>query len=249
MPLPPISKQREIAAILDKVDTLRAARKDVNAHLGMLTRSIFVAMFGEPERNLMRWPSKTLGSSCIIAGEYGANVPSIAATFDRPRYVRITDITSDGTLTPIGVAPAGPRTKWERYELRPGDILFARSGATVGKTYLHKEEDGACVFAGYLVRFRTDERILLPEYLFHFTKTSSYAHWVSMRQRVVAQPNINATEYCQQLDVPIPPLELQREFVKRVKAIDAQRRLCVRSSLAMDELFASLQSSAFTRGF
>ena len=87
------------------------------------------------------------------------------------------------------------------------------SGATVGKSYLHEGTRVRCAFAGYLVRFRTREGILLPAFLKEYLNTAMYWRWVAGRQRAQAQPNINATEYGQ-LPVPCPPLDEQRRIVE-----------------------------------
>jgi type I restriction enzyme S subunit len=162
-----------------------------------------------------------------------------------PRYVRITDVTDTGELIRDAVSPAGDARSWEGYALQPGDVLFARSGATVGKTYLHRKSNGACVFAGYLIRFRPRADAIAPEFLFQFTRTAAYRSWVSARQRVVAQPNINAQQYGYELLVPRPPLVLQHEFNSRMRRVRDLSGHYSTSLAGLDALFASLQDRAF----
>ncbi len=161
-----------------------------------------------------------------------------------PRYIRITDIDDQGRLSNDRVSPGGERDEWLAARLEFGDVLFARSGATVGKTYLHKSESEPCVFAGYLIRFRPDDQVLRSEYLFWFTKTVAYERWVARRQRAVAQPNINARQYGE-LMVPVPPLDLQREFETRVEAVGRLADSYRASASRVTSLFASLQDRAF----
>lgn len=245
LPLPPLPEQRRIAEILDKADALRAKRRAALAQLSTLTQSIFLDMFGDPATNPKGWPVFPLGSKCIIAGEYGANVASTDFDPDMPRYVRITDVTEEGELNDQPVSPAGSRNDWEPYALAPGDLLFARSGATVGKTYMHTESNGRCVFAGYTIRFRPDRRELLPEYLFAFTRSAAYRAWVAARQRVVAQPNINAKQYGHELLIPLPPIGLQGAFATRMVDVDRARMWMRTSHDELHVLFASLQHRAF----
>jgi type I restriction enzyme S subunit len=243
--VPSVPEQRRIAEILDKADALLAKRRAALAQLDLLAQSIFLDMFGDPVTNPKGWPVAPLAELCSVAGEYGAGVASKAYDPALPRYVRITDITDTGQLTRDAVSPAGQPTEWESYSLEPGDVLFARSGATVGKTYLHRESDGRCVFAGYLIRFRTRPDRLSPEFLFQFTRTAAYRSWVDVRQRVVAQPNINAQQYGYELSVPCPPLELQERLTARLRCIgrvEAEQR---GASAGADALFASLQHRAF----
>lgn len=95
--------------------------------------------------------------------------------------------------------------------LNPGDILFARSGATVGKTYLYRGGFDAC-YAGYLIRARCGEK-LLPEFLFLYTKTSMYEAWKNSVYIQATIPNIGADKYSE-LRVLVPPIEEQREIIE-----------------------------------
>ena len=81
------------------------------------------------------------------------------------RYVRITDIDDYGQL---GNEKVSAKKAEEKYLLNEGDILFARSGATVGKTYLYRGNEGKSIYAGYLIRLVPNKKVVLPEYLFYF---------------------------------------------------------------------------------
>lgn len=134
----------------------------------------------------------------------------------QPRYIRITDINDFGELDDSLGATAENCS--DEYFLYENDLLFARSGATVGKTYLHKHLSYPAFFAGYMIRVRLDESTLLPDYLFAYTQTSFYKNWVDAIQRAAAQPNINAEEYAS-LPIPLPPIEKQREISKHIQEI------------------------------
>lgn len=246
IPLPPIEEQRRIAATLDKADALRTKRQTALALTDSLNQSVFLGMFGDPASNPREWPTAPLGALCTIVGEYGAAVPSAPLLDGGPRYVRITDIGADGYLTDGAVGPAGAAKEWSRYTLEPGDLLFARSGATVGKTYLHGPTEREHVFAGYLIRFRPDPRQVNPVFLFHFTRSSAYRKWVENKQRAVAQPNINAKQYGSELMIPLPPLELQQDFATRIRLVAKHRSALGGSSSALGALVSSLQHRAFS---
>ena len=158
-----------------------------------------------------RWPVVALGTLCRKEPRYGSSLPAEAHDWYLPRYIRISDIDHRGRLRRHGRAslswPAA-----EPYRLESGDVLFARSGSTVGKTYLYREDDGACAHAGYLIRFALDGRRCLPQYLAYYTQTPAYWKWVERTKRQAAQPNINATEYAG-LPVPLPPVPQQRRIV------------------------------------
>jgi type I restriction enzyme S subunit len=144
--------------------------------------------------------------------QYGAAYSS--QVFDgKVRYIRITDINEDGSLNEEKVSAKGYS---DHYLLKENDFLIARSGNTVGKTFLYKNKFGKAIFAGYLIRFKLDETKVIPEYLLAYTKCSLYKEWIKGNMRVSAQPNINSQQY---LDSPIilPPLKAQKKIVEYVE--------------------------------
>ena len=225
MPLPPFSEQRKIAAILSTVDeaiekTEAIIEQTEKVKKGLmqqlLTKGIGHTKFKKTEIGEIpeEWEVKTLGELINQKPEYGANTPALPETEGFPRYVRITDITDNGELSNNDIKSIDPQNA-EKYLLEEGDILFARSGATVGKTYLYNKMDGLCAFAGYLIRFRLNQNKLLPKFLFYFTHSPKYKNWVKSMLRAGAQPNINAQEYCSLL-IPVPPINEQQEIVRNL---------------------------------
>lgn len=223
IPLPPISEQRKIAAILSAVDDAIDKTLAVVNQAQVVKSGVMQELFsrGLPGRHTRfkradsvgripsGWTIVPLVDACAARGQYGANVAKRDFEPGGIRYVRITDIDEDGTLKDVSVGI--DTADAYGYLLRTGDILFARSG-TVGKSYLHVDTDTRHAFAGYLVRFRTKPGTLLPAFLKEYANTTMYWRWVADRQRVTAQPNINAKEYGQ-LPVPLPTLYEQRRIV------------------------------------
>ena len=229
--LPPLAEQRAIAAVLDSIDDAIERTDAVIAATEQLRDSLLHELLtrGVPGWHTewreapgigtipADWEVVRLGEVCQ-SPRYGAAAP--AQSFDRglPRYVRITDITDDGRLLNEDAASADPLLV-AGYELKPGDLLFARSGATVGKTYLYRPEDGPCVYAGYLIRFRCFRSTLLPEFLERCTRSHYYRRWVESMFRAGAQPNINAAEYSS-LPIPIPSLSEQHAIAALLDGVD-----------------------------
>lgn len=155
--------------------------------------------------------------------QYGANESGIERTSLRePRYIRITDIDEYGMLkNELG---ATAQNIEERFILENNDILFARSGNTVGKAYIHKEKnvDYECFFAGYMIRFVLDKNKVLPDYVFTYTQLNIYKNWVKAVQRTAGQPNINAEEY-KSLKIPLPTVEIQMEIVSIIQKAYQQK--------------------------
>lgn len=247
IPLPPLSEQRRIAAILDKADALRAKRRLAIAKLDQLLQSVFLEMFGDPVTNPKGLRIERLGDLLRSKPMYGSGAASIPMTPGLPRYVRITDINANGSLNEDARAADMPKEEWPEYRLKVGDILFARSGATVGKCFLYSDRYGDCVFAGYLIRCCPDESRLLPEFLFAFTRTEAYRMWVESHSKVVAQPNINAKQFSD-LPIPVPSLDEQRAFLRHVRQIDQMRGPLDQSSVGIEKIFGSLQHQVFNAG-
>jgi type I restriction enzyme S subunit len=146
---------------------------------------------------------------------YGANEAGVERTDENePRYIRITDIDEFGNLKDgLGVTA---QVIEDKYFLNENDLLFARSGATVGKAYIHRKKDYECFFAGYMIRFIVDNNKINPYYVFLYTQLDIYKKWVLSIQRAAGQPNINAEEY-KSLPIPIPPKQIQEKIVNKIQ--------------------------------
>ena len=221
IPLPPLEEQRCIAALLDKVSDLIAKRRTQLDKLDLLVKARFNKLFMDKG-----YPTKTVDEVSLGKGEYGAQSASVEYDSSRPRYVRITDINDDGTLNDDVVASINLSDD-DQYRLTYGDFLFARMGATVGKTYAFIK--GNQIFAGYLIRYRLNQEMINPRYLFWYTKLDEYRNWVNLNQSGAAQPGINAKKY-DSLRIPIPPLEEQNKFATFVEQID-KLKLTIQQSL------------------
>ena len=152
----------------------------------------------------------------LKAPQYGAGESGVTRkSYKEPRYIRITDIDSNGIVNSKELGATANNIE-DKYILNDGDILFARSGATVGKTYLHKTKPYMCFYAGYLIRFVVNTSLILPEYLFTYTQLPIYKKWIAAIQRPSAQPNINAEEY-QSLEIPLPNLDIQHYICNIIK--------------------------------
>ena len=244
LPLPTVSEQHRIVEILDQADALRKKRAEADAKAARILPALFYKMFGDPATNPRNWNIKSLGKVIRGKPQYGANASAVEWLEGMPRYVRITDITQDGRLLQSGVVTLDLED-WEPYRLVPGDLLFARSGNTVGKTYLYRQEDGLCAYAGYLIRFQADPEQVTPWYLFSLTQTGYYKSWVEARKRVAGQPNINGKEYSS-LQIPCPPLSRQQQFTTMVESLITSQNKRDASTERVDRLFNIILHRAFT---
>ena len=143
---------------------------------------------------------------------YGANESGDKSLIDSVRYIRITDITAEGSLKDSDDNQYLSKEKAKEYILSDKDILFARSGGTVGKTFLYRISYGECAYAGYLIQARCNMNKLLPEYLMYYTQSSLYSLWKNMIFIQATIQNIGANKYYN-LEVVVMDIKKQKNIV------------------------------------
>lgn len=218
--LPPIAAQEQLLKALNAFECAIVEQEALLAETNFLIQS-FLADWWEKKSDALC----PLGELSVVSGAYGINAP--AKTFEpgKPRYIRITDIDSEGRLLgsdAVGVDSHG----YDSYLLEDDDLLIARTGNTVGKSFLYSRDLGPAVYAGYLVKFRLNKSKALPKYIFWMTRSPQYRDWIKSSVRVGAQPNINAKEYSS-LKVPAPSPEEQKCFVEQLDYLEVARESCV----------------------
>lgn len=142
--------------------------------------------------------------------KYGANEASDLIDYSCPRYIRITDIDTNGKLKEETYRSL-PMNKAEPYLLKKGDLLFARSGATVGKAFLFEEDYAAC-YAGYLIKAHMDLQKVLPKFVYLYTQTFAYQRWKESIFIQATIQNISGERYAN-MQIPMPTLEEQNNII------------------------------------
>jgi len=165
------------------------------------------------------WEVKELGQCLIKNPDYGINAAAVDYDDTLPRYLRITDISEAGKYLQLNKASVN-HTLSNLYYLEEGDIVFARTGASVGKTYLYDVNDGKLVFAGFLIRVKSNPEILNPKYLIYLTQTKSYWAWVTANSMRSGQPGLNSNEF-KSFKIPITLLSEQTLIATALSDADA----------------------------
>ncbi|MBQ6344413.1 MAG: restriction endonuclease subunit S [Anaerolineaceae bacterium] len=208
-----LEEQQKIADFLSAVDEVIAESEKEVTNLEKQKKSVMKKIFSQeirftrPDGSLFPdWEEKSLSEICTPL-QYGMNTS--AKEFDgENKYIRITDIddiTHSYSNSNI-VSPSGELDN--KYLVREGDILFARTGASTGKTYLYKINDGKMFFAGFLIRAHVKDNYNCY-FIFSQTLTSEYEKWVKKTSQRSGQPGINAEEYSS-YKMKIPCLEEQK---------------------------------------
>jgi len=231
--LPPIEEQKAIADYLDTqsakithfiqtkqrfIELLKEQRQSIITHA--VTKGIDdgvkmkETVLGEiPEH----WEVRRLKFCLSEKLKYGANA---AGDYYNPawyRYIRITDFTTEGTLDENNKLSLAPEDGKD-YELKDGDILLARSGATVGKSFQFKTVDRneKCCYAGYLIKASPNKDLILSDFLYNYTLTSTYENWKGSILIKATIENISADKYANLL-IPIPPVAEQNRILEHIK--------------------------------
>ena len=164
------------------------------------------------------WEQRKLGEICD-SFEYGLN--AAATDYDgENKYIRITDIddNSHEFLKNNVTSPDIDFSGAENYRLKQGDILFARTGASVGKTYIYEESDGLVYYAGFLIRGRVKDEYS-PEFVFQNTLTADYERFIRITSQRSGQPGVNAQEYAS-YQIATPVLEEQQQIGAYFSTLD-----------------------------
>lgn len=177
--------------------------------------------------------------------KYGANEEAREANFSDPRYIRITDFGFNGELREDTYRSL-PFKKAKEYLLEEGDILFARSGATVGKAFQFKNYDGQACFAGYLIKATPNENKILSDYLYLYTQSIFFDKWKNQIFNQATIENIGADKYAV-LKVILPPIEEQKRIVNQIKESNLQFTQAITQAQLEIEKLKEYQESLITQ--
>lgn len=212
IPVPSVKEQVQIANYLDwkinEIDRLIQIEKEKIKQLDykkQVSISIEYKKINEQRRLKMLLLEPLL---------YGIN--GVGKEKGKIRFVRITDIDSCGKLKNEKKLYIDDCE--DKFLLKCGDILFARSGATVGKSYMHVNNNGLMSFAGYLIRARLDIKLVIPKFVYLYLQSEYYELW---KKSVFIQStiqNISAEKYSNLL-IPIADKETQHKTIQIVNKI------------------------------
>jgi type I restriction enzyme, S subunit len=251
---PPFEEQRRIATILDQTEALRSKRRDALAQLDKLIQAIFIDLFGDPRRNERKWPTCRIGS--VISGmRGGANLepedfvdsgfPILHKGAIKPNGGIILDLKKK-TFTRPEYAAANRRCQVDRGFLAVTLRDLIPTGPSIGLAV--NLQDGP--YDEYLLAqgaygFLLDPGRVLPEYFVYLSNVPNFRHVLRKYSVGSTQIHIRIPVYLD-IAIPIPPLELQREFACRIAGVERIKRTHQGWLLQLEELFFSVQEHAFT---
>lgn len=244
LPLPPLEEQRRIAEILDRADTLRAKRREALTLLDDLTQSIFLDMFGDPDRNPRRWATRSLA-------ELVANDDRINYGFLQPGYdfrggigmVRVGDLVG-GQIRHSSLKHIDPSIEaaYKRSRLRGNEVLVSCVGS-IGLVAVARERDVGLNIARAISRTPI-ESPSMRQYVAAHLRTPAVQHYFINELRTVAQPTLNVRQLAE-TRIMLPPEDLVDCFAKSRTHLESVVAVQLKSAEKFEGLLGALQWRAF----
>ncbi|MEQ3403501.1 restriction endonuclease subunit S [Dorea formicigenerans] len=227
IPYPTLEEQQKIGEYFDSLDLFITLHQRKCEEMKTLKKYMLQKMFPQNGQLVPQirfsgftedWEQRKLGD-IASSFEYGLN--AAAKEYDgENKYIRITDI-DDNThefLTDNLTSPDIDLTGADNYKLTERDILFARTGASVGKSYIYRNSDGLVYYAGFLIRARIKEEYD-AEFVFQNTLTDRYNKYIAVTSQRSGQPGVNAQEYAE-FEIEVPKKEEQTKIGTYFRNID-----------------------------
>ena len=247
IPLPPLAEQRRIAEVLDRAEALRAKRRAALAQLDSLTQSLFLDLFGDPATNPKGWPVSRVGDVADVQG--GLQVTT--ARKDLPNevpYLRVANVYRGFlNLSEIKTIRATD-AEIARTKLVKDDLLVVEghgNPAEIGRGALWDGSIVGCIHQNHIIRARFTSAKVVPLYACEYLNSPGGRRHLLRAGKTTTGLNTISVSEVRGTPVALPPIPLQREFARRVTAVEALKT-AQRASLAeLDALFATLQHRAF----
>lgn len=220
--LPSLPEQQKIAEFLLTIDAVIEKQKETISAWEERKKGVMQKLFSQEVRfkadegnEFPDWEEKKLGEVCAPL-TYGMNAAAVKYDGEN-KYIRITDIDdeshlykNDGLVSPDGELD-------DKYLVSENDILLARTGASVGKSYLYDKKDGKLYYAGFLIKAHVKSEN--SKFIYYQTLTDRYARWVQVTSMRSGQPGINANEYSEFM-VYVPCLAEQQKIADSLSSLD-----------------------------
>lgn len=221
IPFPSLPEQQKIADFLSTVDSIIASETKILNALQKKKKALMQKLFSQQIRfkaddgsEFPEWVEKKLGEVCEPP-KYGLNASGIDYDGEH-KYLRITDIDEiTHTFSPEDLT--SPSEYSDEYLLKENDIVFTRTGASTGKTYLYDSKDGDLYYAGFLIKFHVKGEN--AKFIFYQTCTHEYEKWVHIMSTRSGQPGINSEEYSS-MKIKLPCKEEQQKIADCLSSLD-----------------------------
>ena len=247
VPLPSLTEQRRIAAILDKADAIRRKREQALTLADDFLRSVFLEMFGDPAENERGWPVSPLGDLGDVQGGLQVTAKRVAMGLTLP-YLRVANVYRDrlnlDEIKQINLS----ESEFKRVRLEGGDILIVEGHGNpdeIGRAAIWDGSIDPCVHQNHLIRFRANRKRALPDFISRFLNSDGGRQQLIGAGRTTSGLNTISTRKVKEVSVPLPPVALQEQFAHVVRKQVALTSRLLGQKVMANDLFAALSQRAF----
>ncbi|TVR38211.1 MAG: restriction endonuclease [Cryomorphaceae bacterium] len=247
IPLPPLATQKKIAAILDAADAYRQKTKALIDKYDELAQSLFLDMFGDPVRNEKGYRTSTIGEACVVKG--GKRVPkgeSLQKNITIHPYVKAQNI-KNGKVTTENLeylTKELAKSLW-RYTVEKGNVVITVVGVGIGDVGIVPQElDGANLTENANKIIAKNSCELNSIFLAHYLMSAHVQQQIIKKTMAVGVPKL-ALFRIQEIEILLPPIEVQTEFENRLHLIKQQKEFVLKELELSHTLFNSLLQRAF----
>jgi type I restriction enzyme S subunit len=243
IPLPPLSEQRRIVAILRQADRLRQLRREADEKAQRLLPALFYEMFGDPATNPKGWSVASLENVCVQITD-GTHQPPPFTEEGIP-FLFVSNIV-DGEInlnTTKHISQKTYEALMKRCPIEKGDVLYSTVGSYGVPVVV--ETDQPFAFQRHIALIKPDRTIIDPLFLRSMLNSSYVKAQVNQRVRGIAQATLNLGEIAE-LRIYVPPLVLQQEFANKARIAQIGKTNCIAVNHELNTLFQSLLAQAFS---
>lgn len=246
IPVPPLSEQQRIVDILDRAASIQRLRQTADEKLKQIIPALFVNMFGDPATAKARWPHRPLEQVADIgSGVTKGRKLDPNEAIDVP-YLRVANV-QDGYLDLSEIKTITIReSEKDKYALQDGDIVMTEGGDLdkLGRGYVWEGNLPYCAHQNHVFRVRPKRELVCPYFLAAYAASpAGKEYFLRVAKRTTGIASINKTQLSA-LPVPVPPIELQQEFERKLGDLRSIQRLSSNATAAAIQT-ASSASAAF----
>jgi type I restriction enzyme, S subunit len=251
IPLPSLTEQKQIAAILDAADELRQKDKALIAKYDELTQSLFLDMFGDPVTNPKGWETKSIEQliiqqkGALKRGPFGGALKKeIFVNEGYLVYEQYHALNNDFTMARYFI-DENKFKELQGFEVKPGDIIISCSGVNLGRLAIVPKEAKKGIINQALLKLTLDNEIMSNIlFTYIFTDVNFKGKFFGF-QRGSGVPNFPPMSTFKRFKFICPPRKVQKQFAERIQAMEAQKMLASESLIKSEDLFNSLLQKAF----
>ena len=245
IPLPPLSEQKRIAAILDKADAIRRKRQQAIQLADDFLRAVFLEMFGDPVTNPKGWKVKALADVCKKITDGTHHSPPIVdagAPYITAKHLKKTGLQFFND--PWFISEEDHRAIYSRCAPEKNDVLYIKDGATTGLAAIN-EYDFEFSMLSSLALLKSDREKILPEYLTAFLNHPRTKQLMIANMAGAAITRLTLAKI-KSVRIPVPPIEMQQKFTDSyLKVREATKKISSGVDASV-EVFEAISQKAFS---